>query len=88
MELEEEKIMVGFHQEVHKENDKSWHAKHIKKNKFKEGYMVLLSRPYQIKSVTDGGDVHLQELQGKEVQGMVNRSQLKLYRDNQPTNSQ
>jgi hypothetical protein len=33
MELEEDKIIVGFHQEVQKEKDKSWHDRHIKKKK-------------------------------------------------------
>jgi hypothetical protein len=42
MELEEEKIMVGFHQEVHKAKDKELHDMHIKKKKFKEGYLVLV----------------------------------------------
>jgi hypothetical protein len=42
MELEEDRIIVGFHQEVQKEKDKSWHDRHIKKKKFKEGDMVLL----------------------------------------------
>ena len=36
MELEEEKIMAGFHQEVHKAKDKSWNERYIKKNKFNE----------------------------------------------------
>jgi hypothetical protein len=43
--------------------------------------------PYHIKYVTNRGDVQLQDLAGKEVQGMVNGSQLKLYRDSRPTNS-
>jgi hypothetical protein len=42
MELEEDIIMEGFHQEVHKEKDKAWHAKYIKKKKFKEGDLVLI----------------------------------------------
>jgi len=42
MELEEDKIMAGFHQEVQKEKDKAWHDIHIKKNNFKEGDPVLL----------------------------------------------
>jgi hypothetical protein len=37
IELEEEKIIVGFHQEVHKEKEKAWHDRHIKKKNFKEG---------------------------------------------------
>jgi len=44
--------------------------------------------PYTINSVIDGGDVQLQDLASKEVQGLVNRCRLKLYRDNQTTNPQ
>ena len=89
--------MEGFHQEVQKEKDKSWHDSYIKKKKFNEGGKVILYKskylqhlgklkmhwigPYQIKSVKDGGVVQLQDLVGKEVKGMVNGSQLKLYRD-------
>jgi hypothetical protein len=32
MELKEDRIVVGFHQEVQKEKDKAWHDRHIKKN--------------------------------------------------------
>jgi hypothetical protein len=35
MELEEDKIMESFHQEVQKEKDKAWNDRHIHKNKFK-----------------------------------------------------
>jgi hypothetical protein len=42
MELEEEIILIGFHQEVQKENDKAWHDRNIKKKIFKEGDLVLL----------------------------------------------
>ena len=102
MELEEDRIMEGFHQEVQKEKDKSWHDRHIKKKNFKEGYMVLLydikylqhlgklrihwPSPYQINSVTNGGVVKLQDLVGKEIQGLVNGSRLKMYRDIRPAN--
>ena len=88
MELEEDIIMESFHQEVHNENDTSWNGKHIQKNKFKEGYLVLLYDseylnhlgklimhwlgPYQINSITDGGFFQLQDLVGKEFQGFVN----------------
>jgi hypothetical protein len=44
--------------------------------------------PYQIKTIIDGGVVQLQDITRKEFQGMVNGIRLKLYRDNQPTNSQ
>ena len=42
MGLEEYMIIVGFHQEVQKAKDKSWHNRHIKKNFFKEGDVALL----------------------------------------------
>jgi len=42
IELEEDKIIAGFCQEIHKAKDKVWHEIHIKKKNFKEGYLVLL----------------------------------------------
>jgi hypothetical protein len=102
MKLEEDKIMVVFHQEEHKEKYKSWHDRHIKNKNFKEGDLVLFYDskylqhrgkfrmhwlgPYEIKSITYGGVVKLQYLSGKEIQGLVNGSWLKLYRDGQHGN--
>jgi hypothetical protein len=45
-------------------------------------FMIHWLGPYEIKYVTDGGVVQLIHLAGKEMQGMVNGSRLKLYRDN------
>jgi hypothetical protein len=42
MEMEEDRILAGFHQEVQKARDKVWHGRHIKKKSFKEGDLVLL----------------------------------------------
>jgi hypothetical protein len=42
MEMEEDRNMVGFHEEVHKGREKSWNDRNIKKKSFKEGYLVLL----------------------------------------------
>jgi hypothetical protein len=42
MDMEEDMILVGFHQEVQKERDKSWHDRHIKRKSFKEGGLVLV----------------------------------------------
>jgi hypothetical protein len=42
--------------------------------------------PYEINSITNGGVVQLKDLVGKEMQGEVNGSQLKLNKDSQPTN--
>jgi hypothetical protein len=84
-----------------KEKDKAWNYWNIKKKKFKEGDLVLIYDskhfqhlgkfkmhylgPYEIKYVIDGGDVQMQDLTGKEIQGLVNGSRLKLYREIQPT---
>jgi hypothetical protein len=42
IEMYEDMILVGFHQEVQKARDKSGHDRHIKKKSFKEGDLVLL----------------------------------------------
>ena len=73
MTMEEDRILEGFHQQVQKERDKAWHDKHNKKKTFKEGYLVLMYDnksiqhpgklrmhwlgPYEVKTITDGGDV-------------------------------
>jgi hypothetical protein len=44
--------------------------------------------PYEINYVTDGGVVQLHDLIGKEMQGLVNGSRLKMYRDSRPNNPQ
>jgi hypothetical protein len=36
MELEEDRIMVGFHQEVQKSKDKPWHDRHIKRKSLRK----------------------------------------------------
>jgi hypothetical protein len=80
MEMEEDRILEGFHQEVQKERDKSWHDRHIKKKSFKEGDLVFLYDskffqhpgkfrmhwlgPYEVNIVTDGGSVQLKYLGG------------------------
>ena len=81
MEMEEFIILVGFHQEVQKVKDKSWHDRHIKKKLFKEGDLVLLYDnrylqhpgkfkmhwlgPYQVDAITNGGVVQLKYLIGR-----------------------
>ena len=72
-ELEEERFLVGFHQQVQKQCKKAWHDCHIKVHTFKENDLVLLYDskfkkfpgklhmhwlgPYVVKEVTDGGTV-------------------------------
>jgi hypothetical protein len=73
MSMEEDRILEGFHQEEQKSRDKAWHDQHIKRKIFKEGDLVLLYDnkcfqhlgkfrmhwlgPYEVKTVTDKGDV-------------------------------
>jgi hypothetical protein len=44
--------------------------------------------PYKINYFINGCFSQMQDLAGKEVQGLVNGSRLKLYRDSRPTKSQ
>jgi hypothetical protein len=73
MEMEEDRILEGFHQEVRKTRDKYWHERHIKRNNFKEGdpFFLYDSKflqhpgkfrmhwiwPYEVKNIMDGGVV-------------------------------
>jgi hypothetical protein len=40
--------------------------------------------PYKVKIITDKGVVQLRDLEGIDLKGIVNGSQLNLYKDNQP----
>lgn len=71
--LEEDMFIEGFHQQVKKERENAWHDRHIRKNKFQVGALVLLYDitfvkfpwkfkthwlgPYVINNITDGGMV-------------------------------
>jgi hypothetical protein len=73
VELEEDRFIAGFHQQVQKEREKAYHDRHIKKNTFKQGDLVLVYdskfikhpgkfrthwlRPYEIAYVIEGGVV-------------------------------
>ena len=41
VELEEDRFIAGFHQQVQKEREKAYHDRHIKKKAFKQGDLVL-----------------------------------------------
>jgi hypothetical protein len=80
MIMEEDQILEGFHQQVQKERDKSWHEKNIKNKTFKEGDLVLMYDnksiqhpgklrlhwlgPYEVNTIIDGGVVQLKGLGG------------------------
>ena len=100
MELEEDKILEGFHEEVQNVKDKAWHDRHIKKKIFKEGDIFLIYDnrhlqhsgkfkmhwlgTYQVEAITNGGVVQLRYLAGKNFRGPVNGSRLKMYQYSRP----
>ena len=78
--LEEELFIAGFHLSVEKKRQKVWHDRHIKRNNFEVGALVLMYYskffkhlgklkthwlgPYVIKEISDGGVVKLEKLDG------------------------
>jgi hypothetical protein len=80
VELEEDRFIAGFHQQIQKEREKAYHDRHIKKKIFRQGDLVLLYeskfikhprkfrthwlRPYEIVYVKEGGVAQLKTLKG------------------------
>jgi hypothetical protein len=99
VKLEEDRFIIGFHQWVHKEREKAYHDRHIKKKAFKQGDMVLIYDskfmkhpgkfrthwlgPYEVAYIIEGGDSQMKTLNGKWKEVLVNGRWLKLYYDNQ-----
>jgi hypothetical protein len=52
VELEEDRFIAGFHQQVQKGREKAYHDRHIKKKEFKQGDLVLV---YDIKFIKHPG---------------------------------
>jgi hypothetical protein len=42
VELEEDRFIAGFHQQVQKERQKAYHVRHIKNKAFREGDLVMI----------------------------------------------
>jgi hypothetical protein len=42
LQLDEDRFVTGFHQQVQKAREKAWHDIHIKQKKFQVGDLVLL----------------------------------------------
>jgi hypothetical protein len=98
LELEEDRFIIGFHQQVQKEREKYYHDKHIRRKAFKQGDLVLLYEskfmknpwkfrthwlgPFEVSYVIEGGVLQLKTLNGEWKEGLVNGSRLKLYYDN------
>jgi hypothetical protein len=99
VELEEDRFVAIFHQQVQKEREKAYHDKHINKKAFKQGDLVLVYDskfikhpgkfrmhylgPYEVAYVTEGGTTQLKNLSGEWKEGLVNWSRIKLYYENQ-----
>jgi hypothetical protein len=99
VELEEDRFIAGFHQQVQKEREKAYHGMHIKKKAFKQADLVLVYDnkfikhlgkfrthwlgPYEVAYVTEGGDAQLNTLKGEWKERLVIGSRLKLYYEKQ-----
>ena len=93
IQLEEYHFIIGFHQHVEKDRQKYWHDHHIKNKQFQQGDLVLLYDvkfmkhpcklhmhwlgPFIVNSITSGGAIQLQQLDGEMLQTLVNGSWLK-----------
>ena len=100
VELEEDRFIARFRQQVQMNREKDWHDRHIRSKAIKEGDLVLMYDnkfarfpgkfckhwlgPYQVKHVTEEGAANLAWLDGTMFPTMVNGSRLKLYRDSHP----
>ena len=97
IQMEEERFVAGFHQNIENQRQKAWHDRHIKTKHFKvRGLVLLYDRkflkhlgklkmdwlgPYVVAHITDTGAVKLQKLDWTPVAGMINGSWLKPYHD-------
>ena len=88
VQMEEDRFIAGFHQNVEKERQKSWHDHHITTKQFKLGGLVLMYDskflkhlgklkthwlgPYVVAHITEAGVVKLHKLDGTPVVGMIN----------------
>ena len=95
VQLEAERVVAGFHQIVENKRKNVWHDRCIKSKHFEVGGLVLMYDsklfkhpgklkthwlgPYIVKEITEGGAVKLEKLNGIDVIGIINGSQLKPY---------
>jgi hypothetical protein len=56
MIMEKDRILEGFHQQVHKARDKVWNDRHIKRKNLKEGDLMLM---YGNKSIQHPGKLRM-----------------------------
>ena len=96
IQLDDDHFIAGFQQQVVKDRRKAWHDHHIKHKQFAVGDLVFYYDskfikhrgklqmhwlgPYLVQSITSGGVVQLQQLDGVMLPKLINGSSLKTYR--------
>lgn len=95
MELEEDRFVAQYRQTISKSRQKAWHDRHIRRNTFDKGDLVLLYDsksfrhpgklkmhwlgPFVVAYIQESGAVQLTQLDGIIREGWVNGAHLKLY---------
>ena len=90
VQMEEERFIAGFHQNVEKQRHKAWHDHHIGTKQFKVDGLVLMYDnkffkhpgklkthwlgPYVVAHITEAGMVKLRKLDGTPLASMINSS--------------
>ena len=91
--LEERRLTAVHAMYVEKRRQKAWYDKNRRMQEFKEGDLVLLYtlkknkrklmrrglRLYVINTITNGGAVHLETLDGEQMTNFINGSRLRRY---------
>ena len=97
VQMEEERFVTRYHQNVEKQRQKVWHDRHIKNKQFQVQGLILmydnkfLKHPGKLKKhwlgsyivtyITNGGAVQLQNIDGTPFRGLINGIQLKSCHD-------
>ena len=100
-ELEEDRFLARFHQQVQKGHEKAWHDRHIKQCTFNIKDLVFLYDnnlmkftgkfqmhwlgPYVVKEINDFYTVQLEKINGELFLKKVNGSRLKSYKGDPAT---
>ena len=93
--LDERRLTSVHAMYVEKRRRKAWHDKNLRLQEFKEGDLVLLYTlkkakrkltprglgPYVINTITNGGAVRLETLDGQQMANFINGSRLRRYQE-------
>lgn len=88
MDLEKDRFIIGFHQNVQKSQQKTWHDRHIKTKEFRTQNLVLMYDskflrhtgkfqmhwlgPYNIEYITNIREMKPLRLNGQQIKEFVN----------------